>query len=43
MTATVSADHRLLDGAQAARFLAALKARLEGFTASLDRPAPGDA
>jgi pyruvate dehydrogenase E2 component (dihydrolipoamide acetyltransferase) len=43
MTATVSADHRLLDGAQAAGFLAALKARLEGFTAGLDRPAPGDA
>ena len=31
MTATLSADHRAVDGAQAARFLGALKARLEGF------------
>jgi len=31
MTATLSADHRAVDGAQAARFLASVKARLEGF------------
>lgn len=31
MTATLSADHRAVDGAQAALFLASLKARLEGF------------
>jgi len=40
MTATVSADHRAVDGAEAARFLAALKGRLEGFTAGLDRATP---
>jgi len=42
MAATLSADHRALDGAQAARFLAALKARLEGFSAGLDRAVPRD-
>jgi len=31
MTATLSADHRAVDGAEAARFLGALKARLDGF------------
>jgi len=30
MTATLAADHRAVDGAQAARFLTALKNRLEG-------------
>jgi pyruvate dehydrogenase E2 component (dihydrolipoamide acetyltransferase) len=29
MTATLSADHRVVDGAAAARFLADLKARIE--------------
>lgn len=43
MTATVSADHRAVDGAQAARFLAALKGRLEGFAAGPDRTVPGHA
>lgn len=43
MSATLSADHRVIDGAQAARFLAALKARIEGFAqmAGLpDAPSP---
>ncbi len=31
MTTTLSADHRAVDGAQAARFLASFKGRLEGF------------
>jgi pyruvate dehydrogenase E2 component (dihydrolipoamide acetyltransferase) len=31
MTATLSADHRAVDGAQAARFLASFKARVESF------------
>ena len=31
MAATLSADHRVIDGAQAARFLGALKTRIEGF------------
>jgi pyruvate dehydrogenase E2 component (dihydrolipoamide acetyltransferase) len=33
MTATLSADHRAVDGAQAARFLSSFKARVESFGA----------
>ncbi len=33
MTATLAADHRAVDGAQAARFLTSLKSRLEGLQA----------
>jgi len=39
MTATLSADHRVVDGAQAARFLASFKTRVEGFT---EDAAPAD-
>lgn len=39
MTATLSSDHRALDGAAAARFLADLRARLEAPTAWLAGPA----
>jgi pyruvate dehydrogenase E2 component (dihydrolipoamide acetyltransferase) len=38
MTATLSADHRAVDGAQAARFLMSLKARLESFGSESARP-----
>jgi pyruvate dehydrogenase E2 component (dihydrolipoamide acetyltransferase) len=34
MTATLSSDHRLIDGAEAARFLEVFKARLAGLTAA---------
>jgi pyruvate dehydrogenase E2 component (dihydrolipoamide acetyltransferase) len=39
MTATLSADHRAVDGAQAARFLASFKARVEAF--GVDRASSG--
>jgi pyruvate dehydrogenase E2 component (dihydrolipoamide acetyltransferase) len=38
MTTTLSADHRAVDGAQAARFLMSLKARLESFGSEAARP-----
>ncbi len=45
MTATLSADHRAVDGAQAARFLTSFKARLESFgsegTSSGGQDVPG--
>jgi len=40
MTATISADHRAVDGAQAARFLGALKGRLEAFNLDPDAAGP---
>lgn len=37
MSATLSADHRAVDGAQAARFLSSFKARVESFAADLSQ------
>jgi pyruvate dehydrogenase E2 component (dihydrolipoamide acetyltransferase) len=41
MTATLSADHRAIDGMDAARFLAAFKASVEGSRAGADQPQDG--